>query len=268
MKQVLVRVIDQHRVLPELVRSHGRTVLGSRVIWLRCPDIAGEARPGQYVMVVCGETCSLPRPFSIHRVKDDAIAILFSVLEDGKGTAWLSRRCDGDSVALFGPLGNGFAIETSAKNLLLVAGGIGLAPFYFLAQEAINQGRLVRLLAGAATASQCYPAEDMPAGTEAVICTDDGTAGLSGVVTGQLAAHTGWADQIFACGPLGMYRSMARMPELKGRPVQVSLEVRMGCGLGVCYGCTVRTRQGLKQVCRDGPVFEMEDIIWEEMAEV
>jgi len=76
------------------------------------------------------------------------------------------------------------------------------------------------------------------------------------------------ADQVFACGPTAMYREMAQRKEtlgLKGKPVQVSLEMRMGCGLGVCYACTVRTRNGLKQVCKDGPVFELDDIIWDEL---
>ena len=82
-------------------------------------------------------------------------------------------------------------------------------------------------------------------------------------------AYVDWADQVFACGPMPMYRNMARKKrelKLEGRPVQVSLEVRMGCGLGVCYGCTVRTKSGLKQVCKDGPVFDLDDILWDEVA--
>ena len=77
------------------------------------------------------------------------------------------------------------------------------------------------------------------------------------------------ADQIFACGPAEMYQTMTtQKQQLKGKPVQISLEVRMGCGLGVCYGCTVKTKNGLKQVCQDGPVFDLDDIIWDEFAPV
>ena len=92
---------------------------------------------------------------------------------------------------------------------------------------------------------------------------DPGT--IKGVVTDLLPDFAGRADQIFACGPLPMYRAMARMPSLKNKSVQVSLEVVMGCGRGVCYGCTIRTRSGLKKVCEDGPVFDMDDILWEEL---
>ena len=76
---------------------------------------------------------------------------------------------------------------------------------------------------------------------------------------------TDWADQIFACGPLPMYKKMAQMPELKDIPARVSLEIRMGCGRGVCYGCTIKTRQGLKKVCQDGPVFDLDSILWDEL---
>lgn len=84
------------------------------------------------------------------------------------------------------------------------------------------------------------------------------------MVTDLLPDFAGGADQIFACGPTAMYETMAQMPELRDKPVQVSLEVRMGCGLGVCYGCTVKTRSGLRQVCKDGPVFDLDDVLWED----
>jgi dihydroorotate dehydrogenase electron transfer subunit len=88
------------------------------------------------------------------------------------------------------------------------------------------------------------------------------------MVTDLLPNFINWSDQIFACGPMPMYRDMAqrkRQLGLEGKPVQISLEVVMGCGHGVCYGCTIRTKKGLKQVCKDGPVFDLDDIIWEEM---
>ena len=96
--------------------------------------------------------------------------------------------------------------------------------------------------------------------------TEDGSSGYKGVVTSFVEFYSNLADQIFACGPLPMYKTMARMPELKNKPVQVSLEARMGCGLGICYGCTIKTTTGLKQVCRDGPVFDLDDIVWDEIS--
>jgi dihydroorotate dehydrogenase electron transfer subunit len=217
-------------------------------------------------MVNCGQDCALPRPFSVHQVinKED-LALYFAVLEGGKGTDWLSQRKVDDSVKLLGPLGNGFTVNTSSKNLLLVAGGMGIAPLYFLAQETLNEGYSVTLLYGAALENP-YPKDHLTSGIRLITATEDGTVGKKGKVTDLLPEFAGWADQVFACGPLAMYRDMAQKKRalgLEGKPVQISLEVVMGCGHGVCYGCTIRTKKGLKQVCKDGPVFDLDDIIWE-----
>lgn len=270
MKQVTAKVIRNEPVLKELARRHARSISGSWLIWLRCPEIAREVRPGQFVMVRCGEKLTLPRPFSIHRVNDRGdVALFFAVWADGKGTHWLSQRKAGDSLDLFGPLGNGYDIYPDSKNLLLVAGGMGVAPLYFLAEQARDLGYAVTLLLGAQTASQLYPAKLLPSGIELVTATDDGTAGKMGPVTSLLSDYAGRADQVFACGPRAMYREMSRRcPPLKDKPVQISLEMRMGCGLGVCYGCTVRTNNGLRQVCRDGPVFNLNDLPAEELSPI
>ena len=124
------------------------------------------------------------------------------------------------------------------------------------------------MLLGAASASQLYPSHLIPGGVETVVTTEDGTAGRKGMVTDILPDFAGEADQVFACGPMAMYRDMAVNKDrlkLDGKAVQVSLEVRMGCGRGICYGCTIKTRDGLKQVCTDGPVFGLEDIVREEL---
>ncbi len=267
MKQLSARVIDQHQILPELTRSHARAILSSRIIWLSCPGIAAAAKPGQYVMVRCGEECILPRPFSIHQINDDGIALFIGICEDGKGTTWISERRAGDKIELFGPIGNGFTISPNSQNLLLVAGGIGIAPLYFLSQEALRGKCSVTLLLGASNADQLYPEHLLPSGIK-LITTTASPDGQKGMVTELLPDFSSQADQVFACGPLPMYKTMAQMPELKDRSVQVSLEVRMGCGLGVCYGCTVKTRSGLKQVCHDGPVFELSDILWDELPDI
>ncbi len=225
--------------------------------WLESPEIAAEARPGQFVMVRCGEDTLLRRPLSIHRCEGEKIALLFQVV--GRGTAWLSQLQAGDSVDLLGPLGNGFSIQPAGKNLLLAAGGIGIAPLCFLAQQAT--GHRITLLLGASTAARLYPGRLLPPRVNLVTATEDGTAGKKCLVSELLQEFAGKSDQIFACGPPGMYRTMAGMPELRDKPVQVSLEIMMGCGVGVCYGCTLRTRQGLRQVCQDGPVFALKDIL-------
>ena len=268
MKQVCAETINNDQILPSFFRTHRRNILSSQIIQLRCPEIAREAKPGQFVMVRCGEELILPRPFSIHQVNNKSdIALFFAVWEDGKGTGWLSQRNSGDMVELFGPPGNGFSVNPTSHNLLLVAGGTGIAPLGFLAQEPVKQGYSVRLLVGAATASQLYPGHFLPQEAELIIATEDGTNGEKGMITEIVSDFTGWADQVFACGPMPMYRDMADEYHqlLKDKPVQISLEMRMGCGLGVCYGCTVKTKNGLKQVCKDGPVFGLENILWDEL---
>ena len=258
MKQVSASVIATDEVMP-----------GIYLIWLESPDIEPAAQPGQFVMVRCGNY-PLPRPLSIHRLADKGgkLALLFTMM--GKGTYWLSQRKAGDNIDLFGPLGNGFSIDAASRNLLLVAGGIGIATLHFVAQEAIKKGCSVKLLYGTPNEHR-YPEDLLPSQIELISVTEDGTAGKKGMVTDLLPDFVNWADQVFACGPMPMYRDMARRKQelkLEGKPVQVSLEMRMGCGLGVCYACTVKTKNGLKQVCRDGPVFDLDDILWDELADI
>lgn len=244
------------------VTANSEPMTGARLLWLEATQIAHQAQPGQFVMVRCGKKgeYQLRRPLSIHQWEDDKIALLFQVV--GGGTLWLSQRTTGDEIDLLGPLGNGFSIHPESKKLLMIAGGIGIAPLRFLADEAVKKDLSVTLLYGTPTAAQLYP--HLPK-AELVTATEDGSAGKNGMITDLLPDFTKEADQICACGPLAMYKTMARMTELKN--VQISLEVRMGCGLGVCYGCTVKTRKGLRQVCKDGPIFELNDILWEELAE-
>ena len=170
-------------------------------------------------------------------------------------------------MTLFGPLGNGFSIHPASQKLLIAAGGIGIAPLGFLTQEAVRIGRAVTLLYGTADANR-YPRRFLPAQMRIIDITEDGSMGRKGRVTEILPEFAGWADQIFACGPMPMYHDMLHNKKklgLEGKPVQISLEVRMGCGRGVCYSCTVKTRNGLRQVCQDGPVFNLDDFLESEL---
>ena len=265
MKQTLAKVINNIRILPELKRQHGKSSSETRLIWLTCPEISQEAKPGQFVMVRCGAANTLPRPFSVFRIygKSD-IAIFYTVWEGGKGTEWLAERRVGDTIEIFGPLGSGFAVNRNSRNLLLVAGGMGIAPLFFLAQEALCRMCSVTLLYGTAVRDR-YP---IPPEIKTVPATEDGSVGYKGLVTDLIPQYINGIDQVFACGPMGMYRDMAQRNKqlgIEGKSVQVSLEVRMACGVGVCFGCTLRTKHGLKQTCKDGPVFELADIIWDNL---
>ncbi|HEY4711142.1 MAG TPA: dihydroorotate dehydrogenase electron transfer subunit [Dehalococcoidia bacterium] len=281
MKQALCSVASNVEVAP-----------GIHLMWIETPDIAVAALPGQFITVRCGDF-TLRRPFSIHQASSREIALLFKVA--GKGTLWLSQRQKGDRIDIFGPLGKGFSIPPTksgqSKHLLLVAGGIGIAPLVLLAQRASSQHQMT-LIHGKTTAAQLYPFSSagkkqtklspLPNGVQFIPVTEDGSMGKKGMATDILPDFLDWADQIYACGPVDMYKAMAltlnpsplkgeekgegeKRSNLKLRKCQVSLEVRMGCGFGACYGCTINTKKGLKQVCRDGPVFELGDIIWREV---
>jgi len=245
-----------------LSNDHERTVY---LVWAHAPEITAAARPGQYVMVRCGEGQDMPlrRPLSVHRISQDgSIALLFAVV--GRGTEWLAKRNEGDCIDLFGPLGNGFDIDPSSKKLLLVAGGIGIAPLVALGERAVATGKSVMLLIGDTTVDRIYPDHLLPTGVETVIITEDGSAGVKGMATDLLPRYVPEADQVFACGPLPMYRKMAGMGDVPGgKPVQVILETVLGCGVGACLGCTVATVHGPRLVCKDGPVFELRDIVWQ-----
>jgi dihydroorotate dehydrogenase electron transfer subunit len=260
MKQVLAEVVSTTEVIPD-----------TRLIRLDAPEITTTAKPGQFVMLYCGEDTLLRRPISVHRVDGDRLALLVAAV--GKGTRWLSERKKGEKIDIFGPLGNGFTIHPETDNLLLVAGGIGIAPLVFLADTALASGKKVTFITGARSADcllpisspqQLYDGGMMAASMHVINATEDGSEGFKGMATDLIPHYLEGIDQVCACGPEAMYGTMARMPELEGKPVQVSLEIMMGCGMGVCYGCTIKTKKGLRQVCKDGPVFEMGEVEWRE----
>jgi dihydroorotate dehydrogenase electron transfer subunit len=208
----------------------------------------------------------LRRPISIHRINGDKLAILYA--KTGSGTRWLSRQGGNVCIDIIGPLGNGYTILPDARNLLLIAGGMGIAPLSLLAEKSAEQEKSVTLLLGAQKASLVLPAGLLPGRIKTVIATDDGSLGQKGRATDILNGYIDTADQIFACGPAPMYRTLYKNRLLKGKPCQVSLEVRMACGMGVCYGCSIKTGHGLKQVCHDGPVFSFDDVLWDELADL
>jgi len=255
MKLVNAPIISNTRVLPNIY-----------LMRVKAPEIASLAISGQYVMVRCGEGYEMPlrRPLGIHRISKDGISLLYSVV--GRGTEWLSQCKAGETVDLLGPLGNGFEIYASSRNLLLVAGGVGIAPLLALAEHAKAQGLKFRLIIGEKNAAKIYPERLLPSGIKAFITTEDGSLGQKGLVTDILPQFISEADQVFVCGPLLMYRAIAKMgKKLGNKPTQVLLETVLGCGVGACLSCSIETKQGRKLVCKDGPVFEFSDILWDKM---
>ena len=242
-----------------IIKSNTKVMPNIYLLWAKASAIAEAARPGQFVMVRASDNNDriLRRPLGIHRVNDKGeIALLYEVV--GAGTEWLAQCRKGEHVDILGPMGRGF--DVTSQHLLLVAGGVGIAPLVFLAERAVADGRKVTLLFGAKTAKQVYPKKLLPAGVDFVPVTQDGLIEKKGMVTDVLSELVGSADEIFACGPAAMYKAMSQMKVLDGKRIQVSMEARMGCGFGLCNGCSIKTRHGMKRVCDDGPVFELNEI--------
>jgi dihydroorotate dehydrogenase electron transfer subunit len=153
-------------------------------------------------------------------------------------------------------------VAAHSQNLLLVGGGIGVAALVALADEAVASGRAVTVLHGARTAQKLFPASLLPTEVEVLFATEDGSAGHRGYVTDLVPGLLHWADQIFACGPAPMFSALAEVlrAQRSRKPAQALLEERMGCGTGICYGCAVQTRRGMRLVCKDGPQFELREV--------
>ncbi len=249
-----------------------------RLTW-SAPEMAAEARPGHFVTVRQNKSGFplLRRPFSIHRVLDDGrLQILFKVI--GAGTRQLAESKPGDAIDVVGPLGDGlFRVDEKRPNVLLVAGGIGVAPLLFLAETMPAQTKLIPvLLFGGATARDLPALDDFRnLGIEVRVRTEDGGAGRRGLVTDELADVLSGLDpartQLLACGPMPMLRAAAGMCAPRGVPCQVSLETVMACGLGSCFGCAIELQPDCAEaevdyvrVCHEGPVFDAARIRWNE----
>lgn len=233
--------------------------------------ISSHGLPGQFVEVrVSNDTDPLlRRPISLNRT--DPAKKTFELLYEivGKGTEVLSKIKIGEELSVLGPLGSGFKIDK--KIALLVAGGMGIAPLRFLAEQAIKQTKAVYVFIGAKTHEQVAQEEDFrQMGCQVIVATEDGSAGSKGLITDllvhfidtQLSTLDVPRSTLFSCGPHAMLKVIAEISQQKKIDAQVSLEAWMACGLGACKGCAIETKNGYKMVCEDGPVFSAEDIKW------
>jgi len=253
------------------VRSWARVTLNreaardTRWIELECPQVAEGARAGQFVMLGKGladvSSPFLPRPFSIGG-KADGGRLGFLVRAFGAGTRWLCAVREGDRLLVLGPLGRPFRVPADRPALCL-AGGVGLAPFLFVGAEAGRAGRVVRIVYGERSADRVFD----PAlihrltGIEPDIRTEDGSLGRKGRVIDDLDLAD--APELLACGPAPMLVACVHVATRHGLPLQVSVEEHMGCGVGTCQGCVVRSASGewIKS-CTEGPVFEATELAW------
>lgn len=219
--------------------------------------------PGQFFTLRHGSGTDplLRRPFAFSGFDPRARSASFIFLTRGRSTSLLSSLAPGAELDILGPLGRGFDVEGNGRAVLL-SGGIGLGPILFLDAALSERGNERLFVFGARTAA-LVPASVLP--PQAVLCTDDGSAGEKGTVLDAMARR-GWmeGDRVYACGPGPMLRAAARGCLSAARPCQVSVEQHMACGVGACMGCAVRAADGgYLRACADGPVFDAGELSWE-----
>ncbi|AKJ65286.1 dihydroorotate dehydrogenase electron transfer subunit [Kiritimatiella glycovorans] len=246
-----------------------------RLLGLRAPGIAARAAPGQFVHLRIPELhdAVLRRPFSIFRTDGERLDLLYKPV--GRGTEAMRRLEPGSIADLLGPLGNGFPSPSGDRRTLLAGGGYGGAALYRLAERAPAPGDV--FLGGRTDRELVAAREFEQLGWTVHTATEDGSAGRKGLVTDLLrdALESGSAasSEIFACGPIGMMRAVAGLAAASACPAWVSLDRTMACGVGACQTCVIRvvdtTRpEGWRwaRCCREGPVFEAQDVLWENPA--
>ncbi len=220
------------------------------------PDLF-DIHPGQFFMLKINEFDYplLRRPFSVANYTPEYIEIIYRVV--GEGTKMLSQKEKGKFVDLFGPLGTGFGKPEKGRGVILIGGGIGIAPLIYLSKVLEYYYKLpYKFFMGYNTASEIYA-------DFGYVATMDGTAGFKGNVVDMAKEEINENSCVFACGPYGMLKAVVKLCSQKGATLEVSLESRMACGIGACLGCAVKTKNGgYKRVCVDGPVFDYEEIDW------
>lgn len=254
------------------VLEHTKLKNDYRLLVLECESISKTAKPGQFVHLrIPGlEQFVLRRPFSIYKVDGESLSILYKVI--GKGTGVMDLMRPGDFINLLGPLGNGFPMNRKKIFPVLVGGGYGVAAMYLLAKQFPKPGAV---FIGGRTRDDLLCVEDFIAlGWEVNLSTDDGSQGTKGLVTELLGswfagAGAGRPVEMFACGPDGMLKAVTRLALKRDIKAWISLDTNMGCGVGVCLACVCKIRDetgtvNWGRVCKEGPVFECRQIVWDD----
>ena len=217
-------------------------------------DTSAISGSGQFVNLKL-EGKYLRRPISICDYDDKTLTLIYKVV--GEGTEQMSSIREGEKLNVLTGLGNGYDTTASGDNPVLVGGGVGVPPLYKLCKLLKSEGKKVTVILGFNTASEIFYEKEFAAIADKVIVTTvDGSYGVKGFVTNALNESYSY---VYSCGPFPMLGALAAATECSG---QYSLEERMGCGFGACMGCSCKTMLGNKRVCKDGPVFVKEEIIW------
>ena len=242
------------------IKENAQIAAGTWKMVLR-GDTTGVGGSGKFVNIAL-PGLFLRRPVSVCDLSGEELTLVYKVV--GKGTGAMALMQPGEKLDLLTGLGNGFDASACRDSALLLGGGVGCAPLVLLARELISAGKRVTALLGFNKAEEVMLDGELEAlGAQVLIATLDGSRGTRGFVTDILKDKGGAVrfDRFYACGPMPMLKAVC---EAVDAPGEVSLEERMGCGFGICYGCSCHTAAGPKRVCADGPVFKKEELIWQQ----
>lgn len=222
-------------------------------------DTSDITAPGQFVEITV-PGLFLRRPISVCYWSDNELRLLIKNI--GKGTGALKNLAPGQKLDIITGLGNGFSVaDIPSGTTCLVGGGIGIAPLYALAKQILSGCSTLHIILGFRSAADVFYVEEFQAlGCEVTVVTEDGSFGEKGFVTDSLKKRE-HLSYVCACGPLPMLKAISNLPQVTDG--QFSLEARMGCGFGACVGCTIKTASGFKRVCKEGPVFRKDELVWQ-----
>ena len=221
-------------------------------------DVSAVTAPGQFIDIRLNNYY-LRRPISVCDVENGEIIIVYKTV--GHGTEVMSQLPVGEKLDILTGLGNGYDMNRSGEHPLLIGGGVGVPPLYMLAKKLKEQHKEVSVILGFNTAKEVfYETEFKALGCDVKVTTVDGSYGNKGFVTNAFPLVENYTFT-YACGPMPMLKAVYNTAVTDG---QYSFEERMGCGFGACMGCSTKTKNGYKRVCKDGPVFDKEEILWED----
>jgi len=260
------RVVAQRLLIP-----------GHYVLTVEAPGISRTGRPGQFVMIDVAATNRIPHPlydplwrraFGLYHMYPEQGRFDILYRAGGKGSNLLAMAAPGDQLSILGPLGNGFPLHEARPVVALVGGGTGVPPLVALAGALAARGIQARAYIGGRTSTQLFGLDDFAAlGIPVTVSTDDGSAGVRGVVTDILRpdAERGVTGSVYACGPTPMLRAVQGLVRDYGLPCYLSVEAYMACGRGLCLGCAVRLagdgQPRYAHACTDGPVFRADEVV-------